>query len=128
MKTDSFIDDMISVGLDIGDSLSRLIAAPCTVLHAVSHKADTETFIPRDDMISNEKNEAEGSPEEEKICLEWMLDTRALIVLLPEHKFVAWTEQVNQLISAKSAGNKELESVLGRLENVAIIIAMFGHF
>ena len=62
LKTDSFIDDMISVGPEIGDSISRLIAAPCKVLHEVSHKANTDTFILRDDIISNKKNEAEGAP------------------------------------------------------------------
>ena len=79
-------------------------------------------------MISDGKNDAEGAPEETKICLGWRLGTRALLVMIPEHKYVAWTEKIKKLISSKTAGNNELESVLGRLENVAIVIAIFRHF
>ena len=37
LKADVFIDDIISVAPDIGDNLQRVVAAPCTVLHTVSH-------------------------------------------------------------------------------------------
>ena len=36
--------------------------------------------------------------------------------------------QVEDLQKLKFVSNKELESVLGRLEQVAIVIPMFGHF
>ena len=35
---------------------------------------------------------------------------------------------MSKLIQVKSTNNKELESVLGRLENVSIVIGMFGYF
>jgi hypothetical protein len=62
------------------------------------------------------------------VCLGWQLNTRALLVSLPIHKFQAWDNQVTAIITAKTVAFKELESILGRLENVAIIIKMFGHF
>ena len=74
---------MILVAPGIGDALKRLIEVPCTVLHAVSHFTETETFIPRDDMISNDKSETEGAPEETNNFLGCRLDIRELLVTLP---------------------------------------------
>ena len=128
-KSDVFIDDIITVGVDTDDILDRIIAAPCTIMHAVAHKAENnETFVPRQDIISDDKNEAEGAPEEVKITLGWELDSRSLLVKLPSHKFTAWSSQVASFISRKAANAKDLSSVLGRLENVAIMIPSFGHF
>ena len=71
-KVDVFIDDIITVAVDSYDNLDRIIAAPCTVMHAVTHHAtDNETFVPRQEFISEDKNEAEGAPSEEKIMLGW---------------------------------------------------------
>ena len=65
------MDDIRSIAVDIEDNLERLIAAPCTFIHALAHQADGNTFVERNKMISDDKNEAEGAPEEIKICLGW---------------------------------------------------------
>jgi hypothetical protein len=127
-KADCFVDDIMSITVDEGDNLLRLATAPCTVIHAIGHSATGETHLKRQDLISEEKNVAEGAPEEEKICLGWTFNTRRLTVALPSHKYEAWDNQVKNIISAKSIKFKLLESILGRLENVAIIVVMFGHF
>ena len=127
-KSDVFIDDVISVCVDLDDNVERLTAAPCTVIHAVSHKATNTFDVERDDMLEIDKTNAEGAPSEEKICLGLLLDTRRLLVKLPFHKAVAWTSQINSVLSSKSVGSKKLQSVMGRLENIAMIIPMLGHF
>ena len=128
-KADVFIDDVITVGVDMDDNLERIVAAPCSIMHAMAHN-DNELLssIPRQNIIADDKNEAEGAPEEVKIVLGWVLNTRLLITSLPSHKYKAWSSQVLSFLSRKSANAKDLRSVLGRLENVAIIIPMFGHF
>jgi hypothetical protein len=126
-KADVFVDDIISITVDSQDNLARLMAAPCTVIHAVAHSA-TDTHLKRQNLISDEKNEAEGAPEEIKICLGWQINTRALLVSLPSHKYLAWNSQIEDVIQAKTVKYKTLESILGRLENVAIILKMLGHF
>ena len=125
---DCFIDDIITIAVDLGDNLKRITAAPCTVIHALAHSPSSSTFVHRQNMIADDKNEAEGGPEECKICLGWILDTRQLLVKLPEHKYIAWKSQTEAMLSQASAGNKDLSSLLGRLENIAIIIPMFAHF
>ena len=127
-KADVFVDDVITIGADIGDNLDRVKAAPCSIMHALAHKNSEKPHVKRDNFIADDKNEAEGAPEEIKIVLGWELNSRQLLVSLPHHKFVAWSTQVKSFTTRVSANSKDLQSVLGRLENVAIIIPMFGHF
>jgi hypothetical protein len=127
-KADCFVDDIISCAVDDGDNLLRLKAAACTVIHAISHQASSDTHLPRQDIIADDKNEAEGAPEEVKICLGWQLDTRRLLVRLPYHKYKAWDSQILALRDRRTASDKDLRSILGRLENVAGINCMLGHF
>ena len=118
----------MSITVDSGNNLDKLMAAPCTEIHAMAHNAVGNTHIKRQDLISDEKNEAEGAPEEVKVCLGWKINTRKLLVSLPSHKYHAWNLQIEEVIKAKTVNYKTLESILGRLENVAIIVKMFGHF
>ena len=127
-KADCFVDDILSMTIDEGDNLLRLATAPCTVIHAMAHRTRGKTYLRRQDLISAEKNEAEGAPEEIKLCLGWEFNTRSLTIALPLHKYEAWDSQIESILKAKSVRYKLLESVLGRLENVAIIVKMFGHF
>lgn len=127
-KTDGYIDDLITVVPDIGDNIDRARIAPCTVLHALAQSTDGETHIPRDNLIAEDKNEAEGAPEEQKICLGWLLDTCRLTASLPEHKHKAWSSQIHTLLNQQTTDEATLASVLGRLENVASLLRMAGHF
>ena len=94
----------------------------------MAHKATPQSKIKRDNLIADDKNDAEGAPEEQKICLGWLLDTRNLTVSLPSHKAQAWSKQISNMMLHKSVGEKLLASILGRLENIATIIPMMGHF
>ena len=47
---------------------------------------------------------------------------------LPHHKFIAWTAQIDAALEHKTISNKTLMSILGRLENVAQILVILGHF
>ena len=126
-KCDVYIDDIISVAVDIGDNVDRLRTAPCSVIHAIADNCQ-DSILPRDNMIADDKNLAEGAPEEAKICLGWLINTRSLKISLPSHKFKAWVSQIELALQSKSIGKKNLESILGRIENVAQIIPMLGHF
>ena len=125
---DVFIDDVITVGVDKGVNVEKLMAGPCTVMHAIAHNAESKTFLPRQNFIAEDKNIAEGAPEEVKTILGWVLNTRELLIKLPQHKHKAWSAQLESFQSRKTANSKHLQSLLGRLEQIAIIIPMFGHF
>ena len=125
---DVFIDDVITVGVDTGNNVEKLMAAPCTVMHALAHASEKDTFLPRHNFIAADKNEAEGAPEEVKIVLGWEINTRELMIKLPQHKHKAWSDQLMGYATRQRAGGKDLQSLLGRMEQVATIIPMFGHF
>ena len=127
-SADVFIDDVITVGVDIGDNTEKIMADPCTVIHALAHATEEDTVIPRQDMIAADKNIAEGAPEEVKIILGWEINTRTMSICLPHHKVVAWSAQLEECLKRKTSNSKQLQSLLGRLEQVATIIPMFGHF
>ena len=127
-KADVYIDDIISCAVDCNNNLKRLEVAPSTVLEAVAHNAEGETFIQRQHFISEDKNEAEGAAEEVKICLGWSINTRQLTVSLPEHKYVAWHREISIILESHTVSNKALQSVLGRLETVATVLTPLGHF
>ena len=127
-SADVFIDDIITVGADINDNLERIKAGPCTVMHAIAHQTHSPSSVTRQDFIAEDKNDAEGAPEEVKIVLGWEINSRELKIKLPKHKFIAWNNQLQSFFTRRTAGAKDLQSILGRLETVATIIPMMGHF
>jgi len=46
---------------------------------------------------------AEGAAEERKICLGWMLDTRRLLVSLPDHKTKGWISQIDSILKKQNS-------------------------
>ena len=56
--------------VDIKENRERIEAAPCTVLHAIAKKADQKAKIPRVDIISDEKNSAEGEARKTKVTFQ----------------------------------------------------------
>ena len=127
-KTDVYVDDFITIGPDIDDTLERITRAPITVIHAIADNSASSKTIPRDDIVAIDKMKAEGAAEERKICLGWMIDTRRLLVSLSDHKTIGWINQKNAILHNKTVSEKELASIFGRLENVAQVLTTLGHF
>ena len=125
---DVFIDDFIGITVDIGQNKERLKLAPGTVIHAVSNLSDDDLGVKRDLFIARDKCETEGAIAEERICLGWNLNTRELLVKLPNHKFIAWTGDLDKLLTRKSISHADLLSLIGKLENVITVVKMMGHF
>eukprot|EP00957_Ditylum_brightwellii_P146859 11180118-Ditylum_brightwellii.AAC.1 len=71
---------------------------------------------------------AEGRLEEHKITLGWNLDTRRLLVSLPNDKYSDWSKETNHIISKRGIRGKELESTEGRLNHTAYVIPLGRHF
>jgi len=64
-------------------------------------------------LLSLEKLNAEGALAEVKTILGWVLNTRQLIISLPEKKHHEWTQDIMNLINSNLAQAKELEVNLG---------------
>jgi hypothetical protein len=84
--------------------------------------------VKRRGLLSAPKLEAEGTPAEVQIVLGWNLNTRLLLILLPDDKYEAWSVDIVAIIAVKRTTFGELESTLGRLNHVGYIIPLARHF
>ena len=67
-RADVYVDDIITVAVDIKDNLQRVTRAPITVMHTVADNSTlNKTTIKRKDIVADDKMETEGAVEEEKI-------------------------------------------------------------
>ena len=105
-KTDVYVDDFITIGPDIDDTLDRITRALITVIHAKADNSASSKTIPRDDIVAIDKMKAEGAAEERKICLGWMIDTRRLLVSLRDHKTIGWISQIDAILHNKTVSER----------------------
>ena len=127
-KIDIFIDDSIGVAPDLGSIPIRVIRAIPLAIRTLARPLLEQDILPRKDIIFLKKLQAEGRLEETKIILGWMINTRLLQISLPDHKFLAWSEDIDSLISAGKCSYQLLETLLGRLNHVACIFMPMRHF
>ncbi len=62
------------------------------------------------------------------MILGWRWDFRRLIISLSINKCTAWTEGINKMIKNKNLMAKILETTIGRLTHVSMIIPVVHHF
>ena len=93
-------------------------------MHAMAHLTSDQLFVERDDQIAEDKCKAEGSPAEIKICLGWEINTRRLLMTLPEHKYIAWENEIEEVLNQKNINHKTLESIIGKLEHIITVVKM----
>jgi hypothetical protein len=127
---DVFIDDLISCAAELDDrAVQRSIDSALLAMDTIGRplaKGDSAFF--RDPVLSIKKALAEGTPTEELIVLGWLLDTRRLMILLPQDKRLAWLQDIVKMLAKKKASHKALNSLIGRLQHVAAIIPTARHF
>jgi hypothetical protein len=128
-RTDSFIDDLILVFLDTQENYRRCPHAVPLAIHVTSrpHAGDDEP-IKRRPLLSPEKLQAEGLPVEVQNVLGWTLDTRRLLIILPDDKSIAWTNDTMAILALRTVSAEELESLIGRFNHVSFLIPLSRHF
>jgi hypothetical protein len=93
---DVYIDDNIGVTLDLGYNAIRLCRAIPLAIRTIARPLLNSDVIPRKDIISLKKFEAEGRLEEVKKILGWIINTRSLSISLPDDKFKAWSSDISK--------------------------------
>ena len=73
----------------------------------------TNELLLCEDLLSLKKLNAERTLAEVKTILGWVLNTRQLIISLPEKKQHEWTQDIMNLVNSNLAQAKELEVNLG---------------
>jgi len=127
-KIDIFIDDSIGVALDLGSTPIRVNQAIPLAIRTLARPLSEKVVIPRKDIISLKKLQAEGRLEETKTILGWVINTRLLQISLPDQKFLAWSQDIDSMITAEKSSYQWLETLLGHLNHVACIFIPMRHF
>jgi hypothetical protein len=128
-RTDGFIDDLITVALDTERNNAREAHVVPLAIHVTSrpHAGDDEP-ITRRSILAQAKLLAEGSPAEIQLVLGWLLDTRRLLLSLPQDKHKAWRTEILQILTDRSTTFGNLDSTVGRLNHAAYVIPLSRHF
>ncbi|NER26088.1 MAG: hypothetical protein F6J96_36450 [Symploca sp. SIO1C2] len=129
-RKDCFIDDVISVALELEKSLRRQCHVVPMAVHLLSrpHATEAKEPIPRRQLLAPKKLSAEGRPSEVAIILGWEMDTRKLLLSLPEDKYQAWKSDLEETIRVGGDSVKGLESLIGRLNHDSYLIPLSRHF
>jgi hypothetical protein len=125
-----YIDDLVQAAVII-DGTDNSIRCECTTLLTVGACAwpkHPNEPIPQEEMEARNKLEVEAGLEEQKTILGWLVDTRRLLLSLPNNKFVAWTAILNKVLERGTIMAKEMESIIGHLGHLGMAIHTIYHF
>jgi len=118
---DVYIDDTTGLTVDLPGTRNadRLEAATPLALEVAARPNDVNEPIPREKMVAEDKLKAEGGLSETKTILGWLFNFCTLTVSLPEHKYIAWSNDLRQMIRSRRTTKKQLESTIGCLGHVS---------
>ena len=80
--------------VDIGNNNIRANNAVPLAIYVVGRPLLPLEVIPRKDLISEEKLAAEAGQSEIKRNLGWNINTRSLVIALPDDKATSWTNTI----------------------------------
>jgi hypothetical protein len=128
---DNYLDDSFGMVLWLSKSdPQRVIKCQLLAIDVLGRPNTSHEPLPRNEMLSEKKMKAEGTPTEVLTILGWKLNTRAFTISLPTDKFEKYTRQITVILAEpkKAKEKKELESLVGRIQHVASIIPASRHF
>jgi hypothetical protein len=125
-----YIDDIISLTIDIPRT-NHIAHGQANTLLAIETTAQPNhpnEPVPREGMDARDKLFAKAGLTKLKMILGWEFVFRRLRISLPENKFITWTTDVNHLLAAGTTTAKELESTIGQLGHLALVVPGVYHF
>ncbi len=125
-----YIDDTIGLGvvMEGSNNVMRLERAILLAIYTAARPKLSTEPIPREEMAALNKLLAEAGCEEIKTILGWVFDFRRLLISLPENKYKAWSDAIRNMIETKKVTAKVLETNIGRLVHLGMIIPSVHHF
>ena len=127
-KADVYINDITTITVDNEDARKRANATVLLAIDIMGRPNCDHEPIPRDNLVSMSKLLAECRLEESKTLLGWVINTRSLHISLPQDKFIAWSNSIQDLLKKRRSNHKQLETLVGRLGHVSMIINQMKHF
>ena len=129
-RVDGFIDDLINVFVDSPENCRRQPHVVPLAMHVTSrpHAGEKAEPITRRALLSLPKLIAEGGPTEVQTVLGWRIDTRRLLISLPDDKFRAWVADIEGMEKTGECRYQVLDQLVGRLNHASQIIPPARHF
>ena len=97
-------------------------------IEVAAHPNDVNKPIPCKKMVAEDKLKAEGGLSETKTIVGWLFNFHTLTLSLPEHKYIAWSNDLRQMIRSWRMTKKQLESTIRRLGHIGYIIPWVYHY
>ncbi len=107
-QTLSLLHDNIAVTVNLKDNPLRIIRAIPFAILSIAWPVDPNDDLPRVDIISSKKLKAEGTLEEIKTVLGWVINTRNLLISLPPDKHKKWSSDITKIIQSKKVSHTKL--------------------
>ncbi len=79
-------------------------------------------------LVAKDKLTAEWGSSETKIILRWPFNFGTLTVTPPEHKHIAWLQEIQLMIQMHKTTTKLMESTIGCMGHVSFMIPGVYHF
>jgi hypothetical protein len=110
-KCDGYIDDAFMAFL-LRDRCRGEAILP-SVVYLLGRPVHPLEQNVRDDLLSLSKFLAEATPAEHKMVLGWLIDSRRLLISLPEDKYRSWCREIHAMLAAPTVTTKSLEVTIG---------------
>jgi hypothetical protein len=120
--TEVYLDNFISCFLDTDASIWAGSRINLLILYLFGRPILQNEPTTRDDLLAFDKTLAEGTPEESKVVLGWIINTRLLRLSLPCDKRDAWTADIRRLLSLSKISYDDIKTTIGRLNHAAHVI------
>jgi hypothetical protein len=120
-KCEGYLDDSFVAMLE-EDTVRGSHILPF-VIHLLCRPVHPDEAEYRETTLSLKKFRAEATPDEQKLILGWVLDTRCLLVLLPDDKFHEWSQAIDSLLEVDAVSVTELDTTTGRLNHASFVVA-----
>ena len=85
-RGDCYLDDIIKIFLGLNHIIQKHAASALLALHVSMRPLADDEPVPRKQPLSIPKLKAKGTPRELMMVLGWLLDTRRLLLRLPDYK------------------------------------------
>jgi hypothetical protein len=131
--TEAYIDDIFTVFPYLSEEhLQRGRNSALLAIDTMGRPTHEDDPLPRDPIVAEKKVTAEGTPTEKLTILGWLIDTRRMVIQLPDEKAKLWDSELQEVFDLGNAGwpigLKRLETLQGRNINVATIVPGAMHF
>ena len=114
---DGYIDDIITAMLDTNNCVQEGTNAALLAVHTLFRPTSDSDPLPRPDAASIRKLIEEGTPDEIKIILGWVVNTHLFRIFLPGEKANEWTHSIKSILRHNTVTGAILESTIGRLNH-----------